>query len=96
MFVIILHYKKSLEAVERYLAAHSEYLDGLYREKKIIFSGPRVPRTGGVILAHHLTREEAEDQILKDPFYVHGVADYELLECKATKFDTSFKVFLDS
>jgi len=96
MFIIILHYKKPLATVERHLAAHAEYLDGLYREKKIIFSGPRIPRTGGVILARHLTREEAEAQILKDPFYMHGVADYELLECKATKFDTSFEVFLDS
>jgi len=86
MFMISLHYKKSLEEVERHLEAHIDYLDRYYRSGHFLCSGRKQPRTGGVILMRAADREEAERIIAEDPFYTHEVADYEVIEFLPSKF----------
>ena len=50
MFIAILTYKKPLGEVDRYLAAHREYLARHYAAGDFIASGPQTPRVGGVIM----------------------------------------------
>ena len=50
MFMVITKYVKDIEEVDRWLPAHSAFLDRYYARKKVIFSGRRNPRTGGAIL----------------------------------------------
>ena len=59
--------------------AHRDYLDEAYQAGKLLISGPRIPRTGGVIIACVKTRGE-------DPFHKQGIADYEVIEFKAIKY----------
>ncbi|MFA6630592.1 MAG: YciI family protein, partial [Sulfuricurvum sp.] len=47
-------------------------------------SGRKVPRTGGVILARGASCEEIEAIVTLDPFYRHGVAEYEITEFSPT------------
>lgn len=94
MFVILLTYKKPLSEVEKYLPDHRAYLDRHYAEGVFFCSGAQVPRTGGVILCRAADRAAAEALIAGDPFRIHGIADYEVVEFSPTKHLAGFEAFL--
>ncbi|MDO2947719.1 YciI family protein [Aeromonas simiae] len=80
MFVVTLTYVRALTEIDALIPAHVEWLKAHYAAGHFLASGRRVPRTGGVILAHGLTREALELVLASDPFRLAGVADYEVLE----------------
>jgi len=80
MFVITLHYQKSLEEVDAQLNAHVAFLKEQYAQGTFLASGRQNPRTGGVILAVAPTRSDIEAIIQRDPFYIHGIAQYAIIE----------------
>lgn len=85
MFILKVNYKKPLADVERHLAAHRQYLDKLYSAGMLVASGPQEPRTGGVILCNAKSLAQAEEVYRNDPFYINGIADYELTHFHVTK-----------
>ena len=80
MYIISLTYIKPLEEVDVLLEEHVVYLKEQYDLGHFLASGRKVPRTGGVILARGVSREDIETIITLDPFYRHGVAEYEITE----------------
>ncbi|WP_295055840.1 YciI family protein [Sulfuricurvum sp.] len=84
MFIISLSYIKPLEEVDVLLEEHVVYLKEQYDLGHFLASGRKVPRTGGVILARGVSREDIETIITLDPFYRHGVAKYEITEFSPT------------
>ncbi len=87
MFVIMVNYIKPLGEIDAHLEEHRRFLDEGFAAGFFLVSGPRVPRTGGVILAHARSAEELKAFIAKDPFNRAGVATYEVVEFTAVKFD---------
>jgi uncharacterized protein YciI len=86
MFLLVLKYKVPIEQVEPVTPAHREFLDLSYQAGKLLVSGPRIPRTGGVILARVKTKAEVDALIQEDPFFKEGIADYEVIEFNPVKF----------
>lgn len=86
MFIAILTYKKPLEEVDRFLAAHREYLAEHYAAGYFIASGPQTPRVGGVIMIKADDRTVVDAIIAKDPFNINGIADYQIVEFTPTMF----------
>ena len=80
MFVLLLTYQVPLAQVEEKLAAHRAFLSAAYADGFLLASGPRTPRTGGVILCLLNSRAEVEAWMAKDPFYEHAIARYEVIE----------------
>lgn len=80
MFIAILTYKKPLSEVDRFLAAHREYLAEHYAAGDFIASGPQTPRVGGVIMIKANDRTAVEAIIAQDPFNINGIADYQIVE----------------
>jgi len=80
MFVVTLRYVKPLEEVEQSLAAHRKWLDDNYALGLFLASGPRLPRTGGVILAQAESEEVLRRELAKDPFCTQGLAEYEVIQ----------------
>ncbi len=80
MFVVLLEYVKPLEEVEKHLSAHRKWVDENYAAGRFVVSGPRVPRTGGVIMARVENRAALDAELAKDPFWVHGIAKFEVVE----------------
>lgn len=95
MFIVSLTYKKDLSDVEKFIEAHTQFLDKYYADKKFIFSGRKNPRTGGVILVRHVNRQELEELLKHDPFYQNNIADYEITEVIPTKYDHNFASFIE-
>lgn len=95
MFIAILTYKKPLSDVDRFLAAHREYLAEHYAVGGFIASGPQTPRVGGVIMIKAENRAAVNAIIAKDPFNINGIADYQILEFTPTMFcDNILKTIL--
>ncbi len=80
LFVVDLHYVAALDMVEPLLDPHVAFLEQGYAKGWFLASGPKVPRTGGVILATASSRQSLEDWLTKDPFHQAGVAQYTVTE----------------
>jgi uncharacterized protein YciI len=85
MFLLLSRYLKPAEEVDRFIPEHRTFLDRYYDSGLFIVSGPKEPRTGGVILTADATREAVEAALAEDPFVREGISEYEIVEFSATK-----------
>jgi uncharacterized protein YciI len=93
MFIISLTYTAPLEAIDKHLAAHRQFLDAQYARGVFLMSGRKVPREGGVIVAHAASRAEVEELVRQDPFHQAGVARYDITEFVPTMTADAFAAF---
>ena len=94
MFVIQLQYKVAIEKVDHYLLEHRNFLEAGYQKNYFIVSGPKNPRTGGIILSQLKDRAQLEKILSEDPFSLQGIADYEIIEFTPVKFHADFEGFV--
>jgi uncharacterized protein YciI len=80
MFVVLLSYTQPLATVDALVPAHREFLQRMYQAGTFLLSGRKEPRDGGVILANAASAHELEAVLAQDPFHVHGVASYQVIE----------------
>jgi uncharacterized protein YciI len=85
MFVIELIYKASLEEIDAHMASHVRFLNKYYAAGNFLASGRKVPRDGGIILAVGKSRQEIEAIVREDPFQEHGLADFRIIEFRASQ-----------
>ena len=85
MFIIELVYKASLEEIDAHMAAHVRFLKKYYAAGKFLVSGRKKQREGGIILAVGKDREEIEAIAAEDPFHRLGLADFRIIEFRASQ-----------
>jgi uncharacterized protein YciI len=85
MFVIELTYKANLAEIDANMAAHVEFLKKYYAAGNFLVSGRKIPREGGIILAVGRNREQIEAIIREDPFYERGLADFRIIQFRASQ-----------
>jgi uncharacterized protein YciI len=85
MFVIELMYKVELAQIDARMKAHVQYLKKHYDAGTFVISGRKVPRDGGIIIAAGEDRDAIEAIIREDPFVVHGLADYRIVQFRASQ-----------
>lgn len=85
MFVIELVYTADLEDIDAHMTAHVKFLKKYYADGTFLISGRKIPRDGGIILAAGKTRQEIETLIQEDPFHQHGLADFRVIEFRASQ-----------
>lgn len=85
MFVIELSYKVDLEEIDAHMTAHVRFLKKYYASGNFLVSGRKVPRDGGIILAVAKHRQDIEAIIKEDPFYEHRLADFRIIEFRASQ-----------
>ena len=83
MFILELSYIAPLDEVDPVRDEHMAWVAEQYAAGRFLASGAKVPRTGGVILARAMPREELDDIIASDPFTREGVAAYDVTEFAA-------------
>jgi len=83
MVIITSKYVKPLDVIDSLLADH----------RKFICSGPQNPRVGGAIIAN-VGIDEAREIMKKDPFTIHGAAEYSFIEFIPGSHDPRFACFL--
>jgi uncharacterized protein YciI len=85
MFVIELTYKAALADIDAHMAAHVMFLKKYYAAGNFLVSGRKIPRDGGIILAVGKSRDQIEALVEEDPFYAHGLADFRIIEFRASQ-----------
>lgn len=85
MFVVELAYKADLKEIDARMRAHMAFLKKHYAEGRFLISGRKIPRDGGVILALASDRAEIEAIMREDPFVKHGLAEFRLIEFRASQ-----------
>lgn len=86
MFIVSLTYDVPLTEIDAHLGAHRAFLDRHFATGAFLASGPKEPRTGGVILAAVASREELDGILAEDPFRQNGLARYAVEEFRPTRF----------
>ena len=94
MFVIELTYKTELSAIDANMRAHMAWLNKQYAAGRFLLSGRQVPRTGGIILALGDSRDEIEAIVREDPFVSRGLADFRIIEFRASQRAESLDALL--
>jgi uncharacterized protein YciI len=85
MFVIELIYKADLAKIDAHMSAHVRFLKKYYASGHFLVSGRKIPRDGGIILAVGKSRAEIEAIIKEDPFHSHGLAEFRVIEFRASQ-----------
>ena len=85
VFVIELAYKVDLAQIDAEMKAHVAFLRKHYAAGRFLVSGRKIPRDGGVIIAAGGERAELEAIVREDPFVARGLADYRIIEFRASQ-----------
>ena len=85
MFVIELTYKVDLSLIDAHMTAHVRFLKKYYASGNFLVSGRKIRRDGGIIVAVGKSREEIENIIKEDPFYARGLAEFRIIQFRASQ-----------
>jgi uncharacterized protein YciI len=85
-FIIEIDYRIPADQIGDVVAEHRAFLKGGYERGWLLFSGPKVPKTGGVIVARAPSLELLQDFFRSDPYIMKEIADYCFIE-----FDPVFR-----
>ncbi|MFD5278111.1 YciI family protein [Pseudarthrobacter sp. NPDC058362] len=95
MYVVSLSYRVPQDIVDFHNDAHIAWLQQAFDDGVFIAAGRKIPRTGGLLLSQ-ADRPVLDAALAKDPFYVNGVADFEVMEFHAGRVAAGFENLLDS
>jgi uncharacterized protein YciI len=96
MFVIELIYKASLDEIDAHMTAHVRFLKKYYASGHFLVSGRKIPREGGIILSVGKNRDEIEAIVREDPFHRHGLAEFRIIEFRASQKADDIQERMDS
>ncbi len=94
MFVIELIYKAPLPEIDAHMKAHMAFLTAQYAAGHFVVSGRKVPRDGGIIIAVGDSRAQIEAIVRQDPFCSRGLADFRIIEFRASQKATDIQARL--
>ncbi|HTH57102.1 MAG TPA: YciI family protein [Cyclobacteriaceae bacterium] len=94
MFIINLNYIAPLEKIDAHMTEHVKFLNKYYKQNVFVASGRKVPRTGGIILALADSQDQVESIYKEDPFYIHGLAEFTVVEFLTSQAHPELKKFL--
>lgn len=92
-FIISLDYLVPMERVAEVVTEHRRFLDAGYERGWFLASGPRNPKTGGMIVARAPSREALEAFLKDDPFQAQGIAAYHFVEFEPVKTHSTYADF---
>ncbi|HEY3592237.1 MAG TPA: YciI family protein [Polyangiaceae bacterium] len=85
MFIIELIYKADLAEIDAHMGAHVAFLNKHYAAGRLLVSGRKIPRDGGIIIALGDSRDQIEGIVREDPFCKHGLVDFRIIEFRASQ-----------
>lgn len=94
-FVVDIIFKEDFQKIEPVVPAHREFLQSGYDKGLLLCSGPKIPRTGGIVIARAESREQIEELFTHDPYSLNGFADYRFTEFNPVKFQPLLKDWIE-
>jgi uncharacterized protein YciI len=84
-FLVEVTYQAAPEIIAGVVGEHRAFLQTGYERGWLLMSGPRVPRTGGLIIARAPSLEELQDFFTQDPYQLKKLASYQFTEFDPVK-----------
>ena len=84
-FLINITYTVPLPKIDQILPEHRKFLQDGYNNGLLLLSGPRNPRTGGIVLARSESLDEITTFFERDPYKINKYAVYEFAEFDPVK-----------
>jgi uncharacterized protein YciI len=85
IFVVELTYRATLADIDAQMAAHVIFLKKYYAAGHFLVSGRKVPRGGGIIIAVGDSKDQIEGILREDPFVARGLADFRIIQFRASQ-----------
>lgn len=85
LFVIDIEYRTTREDALPFMEAHLAYVQQYFDTGVFLTSGPKVPLTGGVIIAKADSRDQIEAIVREDAFHINNCARYQITEIQPTR-----------
>jgi uncharacterized protein YciI len=73
---VVLRYLVPMERIEQTVDRHRAYLRELKAQRKLVASGPLVPRTGGALLLRIADDAELATLLSGDPYAQEGLVEH--------------------
>lgn len=80
LFIIEVDYTASLEVIDSIVGEHRAYLAKGYEQGFLLASGPRNPKTGGIIIGRFPSLESVQEFTKNDPYNLKNAASYNIIE----------------
>ena len=93
--VVEIIYKAPNVKIEELTPIHREFLQTGYKAGKLLVSGPKVPRTGGIVIAKANSMEELAEFFKNDPYALNDAADYSFIEFNPKSHQEILKDWLE-
>lgn len=84
-FLVQIDYNVPVESLGDAIRLHREFLQTGYERGWLLMSGPRVPATGGIVIARAPSQKELEDFFMDDPYRLAGLAVHTFTEFNPVK-----------
>ncbi len=92
--IVEITYTVTIEKINEVTPLHRAFLQGGYDAGKLLFSGPQVPRVGGIIVARGESLDEIRGFFQDDPYQKQGLATYRFIEFNPVKFQSFIEPWL--
>jgi uncharacterized protein YciI len=79
-FVVDIKYLVPVEQLADVLPAHRAFLQTGYEKGILLLSGPKEPRTGGLVVARSESLESLREFFSQDPYHLHNLAEHSFTE----------------
>jgi uncharacterized protein YciI len=86
-FIVEINYTIPAEQLGDVLNQHRAFLQGGYDQGWLLCSGPRSPRTGGIVVARAPSLEDLQGFFKNDPYKLNGLATYNFVEFQPVKYN---------
>lgn len=84
-FMIDIQYRFPVTELSEILPKHRAFLQTGYDAGLLLCSGPKNPKTGGIVIARAESLEAIRDYFKNDPYQLNQVADYHFVEFEPVK-----------
>jgi uncharacterized protein YciI len=87
LFVVDLTYTVPLETIQTVLEAHMTFVRRCYEAGVFIASGPKEPRTGGVVIAKAADEASLRTLLAEDPFVIEDMVETTLTPFRPSRVE---------
>lgn len=91
LFVIDITYTVPMDEVQKVLAPHMDFVRDCYASEVFLMSGPKEPRSGGIVIAQAASLTEVEALVARDPFTLAGVVSVQIIQFHASNMTEALK-----
>ncbi len=94
-FLIEVIYTVPFEQLAETVGEHRAFLQGGFDRGLLLLSGPKNPRTGGIVIARAPSQADLELFFTQDPYRLKGLAEYRYTEFTPVKNQPFLKDWLE-